>query len=82
MDIFNGFIQYLTKEKQLVWLVYNCFYGKGYATKRLFDSGISVLIRNYFDMFYKEWKRIESGEKRKVNLKAMLYLEDIMKNMN
>lgn len=72
----------LTEEKQLVWLVYDCFYGKGYASKRLFDSGISVLIRNYFDMFYKEWKRIESGEKRKVNLKAMLYLEDIMKNMN
>ena len=69
----------LFKEKQLVWLVYDCFYGKGYGSQKAFDIMVSGTIKAYFDMFYKEWAVIRMGKKRKVNVKVLLILEDILK---
>lgn len=69
----------LFKEKQLVWLVYDCFYGKGYESQKAFDIMISGAINGFFDMFYKEWKVVKLGKKREVNLRAYLALEEIVK---
>ena len=71
----------LTKQDQLIWLVYDCFYGKGYSSERLFDYLISALIRNYFDIFYKEWERIRLGKKKKINLKVLEALIEIKNNI-
>ncbi len=69
----------LFKEKQLVWLVYDCFYGKGYGSQKVFDVMVSGTINGFFDMFYKEWAAIRLGKKKKVNVKVLLILEEILK---
>ena len=47
----------LYEKKQLVWLVYDCFYGKGYKSQKVFDIAISGCINGMFDVFYKAWKK-------------------------
>lgn len=52
-------LRYLLQEKnQLVWLVYDCFYGKGYDTQEFFELMIKAAVLAFFMEFKEKWVKM------------------------
>ena len=48
----------LTKENQLVWMVYDCFYGKELGSNKVINIVIKNMIPLFIDQYIREWKKI------------------------
>ena len=54
--VYLGALRFLLQEKkQLVWLVYDCFYGKGYDDQKYFETMIAASVLANFMDFKDKW---------------------------
>lgn len=70
----------LTKENQLVWMVYDCFYGKNLGSDKIVNIGIDNMIRAHFEVYLREWKKlnVEKVEVMERDIKIYNLLNEIM----
>lgn len=74
----------LTKENQLVWMVYDCFYGKNLGPDKIVNIEIDNMIKVHFDRYLREWKKL-NGIKVEIterDIKIYNLLNELLESLN